>query len=90
MCFRALLGEMDQLPQGPQARVHLPRTQGVALCMQTAWVMEGTVKDNIVFGSVYDETRYRQVLYQCALTQDLELWDAGDQTELGEKGLTAR
>lgn len=30
------------------------------------------------------------VLYQCALTQDLSLFDAGDATEVGEKGLTLR
>jgi hypothetical protein len=52
--------------------------------------MEGTVKDNILFGSNYDEIRYRRVLYQCALIPDLKLWEAGDMTELGEKGLTAR
>ncbi|KAF7966730.1 hypothetical protein HWV62_37249 [Athelia sp. TMB] len=28
------------------------------------------------------------VLYQCALMRDLELFDAGDETEVGEKGLT--
>lgn len=52
--------------------------------------MEGTVKENILFGSVYNEVRYRQVLFQCALMPDLKLWEAGDLTELGEKGLTAR
>lgn len=30
------------------------------------------------------------VLHQCALTRDLELFDAGDETEVGEKGLTLR
>lgn len=30
------------------------------------------------------------VLYQCALMRDLELFDAGDETEVGEKGLTLR
>lgn len=32
----------------------------------------------------------RLVLYQCALTRDLELFEAGDATEVGEKGLTLR
>lgn len=30
------------------------------------------------------------VLYQCALERDLELFEAGDRTEVGEKGLTLR
>ena len=46
------------------------------------------MKDNIIFNSPFDEARYRKVLYQCALEQDLELFHAGDQTEVGEKGLT--
>jgi ABC-type transport system involved in cytochrome bd biosynthesis fused ATPase/permease subunit len=81
---------METLPRDGEASVHLPRQKGVALCLQTAWVMEGTVKENILFGSIYNDTRYRQVLHQCALMPDLKLWKAGDMTELGEKGLTAR
>ena len=30
------------------------------------------------------------VLKQCALERDLTLFDAGDQTEVGEKGITLR
>ena len=30
------------------------------------------------------------VIYQCGLTRDLALFDAGDQTEVGEKGITLR
>ena len=31
-----------------------------------------------------------EVIQQCALEKDLELFDAGDKTEVGEKGLTLR
>ena len=31
-----------------------------------------------------------QVIHQCALERDLELFDAGDKTEVGERGLTLR
>jgi hypothetical protein len=30
------------------------------------------------------------VLYQCALQRDISLFEAGDRTEVGEKGLTLR
>jgi len=30
------------------------------------------------------------VLYQCALEQDMAMFEAGDQTEVGERGLTLR
>lgn len=47
-------------------------------------------QDNILFGAPLDEERYKKVLYQCCLERDLQLFDAGDQTEVGEKGLTLR
>ena len=34
--------------------------------------------------------KYSAVIYQCALKRDLNLFDAGDQTEVGEKGITLR
>ena len=33
---------------------------------------------------------FTEVIQQCALEKDLELFDAGDKTEVGEKGLTLR
>ena len=30
------------------------------------------------------------MIYQCALEQDLEMFEAGDETEVGERGLTLR
>lgn len=38
---------------------------------------------------VFNDTLF-PVLYQCALEQDLEMFEAGDQTEVGERGLTLR
>ncbi|KAJ7785936.1 hypothetical protein B0H16DRAFT_1681200 [Mycena metata] len=45
-------------------------------------------QENILFGSEFNEERYKKVLHQCALERDLELFEAGDATEVGEKGLT--
>lgn len=41
-----------------------------------------TIRDNIIFGSVYgfEEARYNSVLEACALNRDLEVLDAGDLT----------
>jgi hypothetical protein len=63
-------------------------------------------KDNIIFGSAFEKDRYDKgtypsfvleiysqpssVIYQCALEQDLSMFDAGDMTEVGEKGITLR
>ena len=86
----ALLGEMNWTPTRLDASFNLPRASGVAYAAQEAWVMASTVRENIVFGETFDADRYKKVLHACALEKDLELFDAGDQTELGEKGLNAR
>ncbi len=46
------------------------------------------VQENIIFGAEFDEQRYKEVIHQCGLDRDLSLFDAGDRTEVGERGLT--
>ncbi|KAH7918842.1 hypothetical protein BV22DRAFT_1100095, partial [Leucogyrophana mollusca] len=84
----ALLGEMHFIPSEPTSWFGLPRDGGVAYAAQESWVQNETIRDNILFGTPYDETRYKKVLHQCALERDLTLFEAGDQTEVGEKGVT--
>ncbi|KIY46182.1 P-loop containing nucleoside triphosphate hydrolase protein [Fistulina hepatica ATCC 64428] len=84
----ALLGEMHFVPTTPNSWYNLPRDGGVAYAAQESWVLNETIKENIIFGNPYDEARYKKVLYQCGLMRDLELFDAGDETEVGAKGLT--
>ncbi|KAJ8703097.1 hypothetical protein PTI98_001750 [Pleurotus ostreatus] len=84
----ALLSEMHFMPSGPSSWYNLPRDGGVSYAAQESWVQNETIRDNILFGAPLDEERYKKVLYQCCLERDLQLFDAGDQTEVGEKGLT--
>ncbi|KAJ7211367.1 hypothetical protein GGX14DRAFT_534690 [Mycena pura] len=84
----ALLGEMHFVPTSPRSWFNLPREDGVAYAAQESWVLNETIRDNILFGSEYEEERYKKVLYQCGLERDLELFEAGDASEVGEKGLT--
>ena len=50
--------------------------------------MSETVKDNILFGEPFEADRYRQVVMDCGLETDIKLFDDGDETEIGEKGVT--
>ncbi|KAF9466481.1 hypothetical protein BDZ94DRAFT_1280783 [Collybia nuda] len=84
----ALLGEMYYLPSGADSWYNLPRHNGVAYAAQESWVLNATIKENIIFGAPLDENRYQKVIYQCCLERDLTLLGAGDQTEVGEKGVT--
>ncbi|KAF4617652.1 hypothetical protein D9613_005677 [Agrocybe pediades] len=81
----ALLGEEHS---NPDSWFNLPREGGIAYAAQESWVQNETIKNNILFQTPYDEVRYKKVLKQCALERDLELFEAGDATEVGERGLT--
>ncbi|XP_053927351.1 ATP-binding cassette sub-family C member 2 [Cuculus canorus] len=77
----AMLGEMEHI------KGHINIQGSLAYVPQQAWIQNATLKDNILFGSELDEARYQQVIKACALLPDLELLPAGDQTEIGEKGI---
>ncbi|KIK71390.1 hypothetical protein GYMLUDRAFT_254610 [Collybiopsis luxurians FD-317 M1] len=91
----ALLSEMHFVPSGPDSWYNLPRGDGIAYAAQESWVQNETIRacsflptDNIVFGSPFDEERYKKVIHQCGLERDISLFEAGDATELGDKGLS--
>ena len=68
----------------PHPNTHL--TESVAYCAQNAWLLGTTVRENILFGTEYNEERYREVLHACALEPDLDILEHHDETEVGEKG----
>ncbi|KAG8790592.1 hypothetical protein FRC12_011475, partial [Ceratobasidium sp. 428] len=60
----------------------------IAYAPQNAWIMNATIRENILFSHRYDEDFYNTVLDACALRPDLSLFSDGDLTEVGEKGIT--
>ncbi len=61
----ALLGEMIKV----NGRVSI--SGKIAYVPQTAWIMNTTLKENILFGRDFDKKLYDQVIEACALKQDL-------------------
>lgn len=53
---------------------------------QQAWIFNGSVRSNVLFGLPFDEKRYNDVVRACALAPDLALLPGGDQAEIGERG----
>lgn len=60
----------------------------VAFVSQVPWIINGTVRENILFGHKYDPQFYDLVLKACALTVDLKILPKHDKTEVGEKGIS--
>ncbi|KAI9249020.1 multi drug resistance-associated protein MRP [Sporodiniella umbellata] len=59
----------------------------VAYVPQQPWVMNATLRDNIVFGHRWDPVFYDKVLEACSLKSDIAILNGGDQTEIGERGI---
>ena len=60
----------------------------LAYCPQYAWIQNASVRENIVFGKDFDPEWYQKVVYACALQPDLDMLPDGDDTEIGERGIT--
>uniref|UniRef100_A0A8C2AGA6 Cystic fibrosis transmembrane conductance regulator n=1 Tax=Cyprinus carpio TaxID=7962 RepID=A0A8C2AGA6_CYPCA len=59
----------------------------ISYSSQTAWIMPGTIRDNILFGLTYDEYRYKSVVKACQLEEDLAALPEKDKTPMAEGGL---
>ena len=59
----------------------------ISYSCQEAWTFAGTVRENILFGNVYNEQKYKEVVRVCALERDMTLFPQGDQTIVGEQGV---
>ncbi|XP_072050893.1 ATP-binding cassette sub-family C member 9-like [Amphiura filiformis] len=80
----AIIGEMTTLKG--TVNVH-NQNNGVAYSAQTAWILNASLKTNILFGKPYNKSRYKRIIDACALQQDIDILPAGDLTEIGEKGI---
>lgn len=58
----------------------------VAYVPQTPWLFKGTLRDNIVFGELFDSIRYYNTVDACCLTPDFGALPLGDLTETDGKG----
>ncbi|KAJ5738957.1 hypothetical protein N7493_002112 [Penicillium malachiteum] len=96
----ALLGEMEllqgrvHLPLRRQASnqslfLHSVNENGisnVAYCSQEPWIMNQTVRANILFGLPFQNERYKKVLDAVSLNRDLANFENGDLLIAGERG----
>lgn len=59
-----------------------------AYVAQQAWIMNASVRENIVFGYRFDPEFYQATVRACALLEDFDALPDGDETEVGEKGIS--
>ncbi len=82
--FFSLIGEMKyNLDFPPEVEVN----GNLSYLPQQPWILNSTVKDNIIFGRPFDPIRYKEAIYFSCLQPDLDILIHKDETEIGEKGV---
>ena len=75
--------QQASLKSGPKLLVD----GSVSLIEQTPFILNATIRDNILFGEELDIDRYNKTVEACQLGRDLEILKGGDLTEIGENGI---
>lgn len=78
----SILGEL------PLASGRMKICGQISYAAQEAWIFAGTVRENVLFGKEFHQDRYQQVLRVCSLDKDIKLFPQGDQTIVGERGVS--
>ena len=52
-----------------------------------AWLQDASIRDNILFALPYEANRYNKVVEACCLLTDFRLFESGDLTQIGERGI---
>ncbi len=81
-CFlKALLGEL-RIDSGT-IQVASKR---IAYASQSPWIQNTTIRDNVVGLCRFEASLYTEVIFACALDEDLAEFQDGDQTMVGSNG----
>ena len=85
----ALLGELDPILGSVTFKNQKSDEVGTkqAYCAQEAYIINGSLRENLSFGENVSDEEIGRVLKLTALDQDMKLFPAGLNTEIGEKGV---
>lgn len=81
--LQSILGETLSMGGGVERSLSL-----VAYCSQTPWLLSENIRQNIIGASVINRDWYATVVSACGLDKDLAQLPRGDQTPVGNNGLT--
>ena len=82
---KALLGEIPFSEGSVSLSTRFPH---VGFCDQTAFLLNGSIKENIVGFSQFDAERYSEIIEATALGFDLDMLPQGDRSNVGSDGIT--
>jgi ATP-binding cassette subfamily C (CFTR/MRP) protein 4 len=80
--IQALAGELP-----PQTGTIERNYSKLAYASQDPWIMDGTVRENILCGAAFDESWYNEVVASCGLAVDFQQFRNKDATIVGDRGV---
>ncbi|KAI8409678.1 hypothetical protein FOFC_09520 [Fusarium oxysporum] len=80
--LKALLGEVPNITGSID--IH---SKGIAWCEQSPWLLNRTIRENIIGYSHFDPVLYQAVVTACDVEKDFRQLIQGDSTVIGSKGL---
>ncbi|KAJ3212806.1 Multidrug resistance-associated protein 4 [Clydaea vesicula] len=89
----AIMGEMNLVSGSFGIREAIladgskPTPLKIAYCSQIPWIISGTIKENILFSSEFNQEWFDTVINACELRSDIEAFPNGINTLIGERGV---
>eukprot|EP01083_Nonionella_stella_P150927 481588_1 len=81
--MNAILGEVAM-----RCGTHYVCDTMISYVPQQSFILNGSVRDNILLGLPFCAHKYERVIALSALGEDLSILACGDETEIGEQGVT--
>lgn len=78
--FKAICGELEKVSGSLQVKGK------IALCTQTPWLINKTIRENIIFGRPFNKDRYDQIIQLCQLEKDFSVLPHKDLTDVIQNG----
>lgn len=77
----SLMGELTMLSGS------IMKNGSIAYVPQESYLINETLKNNVIFGNRIEERRYKDIIKVCELDTDIHLLPSKDKTEIGERGI---
>ena len=84
--INSILNNLELLNQDNPEVKYYYFSPNLSYASQDPWIMNGTIRDNIIFYSEFNEEKYNQVVNACQLDKDFNNFKHKDMTEVGSTG----
>ena len=84
--INSILNNLDLLNQENPEIKYYYFSPKLSYASQDPWIMNGTIRDNIIFYNEFNEEKYNQVVNACQLDKDFKNFKHSDMTEVGSTG----